>query len=362
MWLHHFPQNLYHRFLQTDLRTVLVLPFVFQLFSVVGLVGYLSYRNGRQSVHQLAIQLETKLSDLLQEKVQAYLGKPHDFHQITLSGIRSGTLDPNDFSALERYFWRQIRDHGLISYAYFGNPQGDLISVKRDDQGRLITRVRDSSTGGERKEYALDAVGNRTELIKSRPYDARLRPWYQAAIAAKQPTWSPIHASFSDNLLEVNAVIPVYDDVGAFQGVLGTELNLRQIGDFLRSLSISASGQAFIIEHSGEVVAASTSESPFVMVETLESETKGYGEGEGDREKEEETPENEWEAAAEKPVAKARLSATQSQNQLTLATATYLLERFDSFDQIQNTHNLTFKLDGELQLVRVTPLQDGWGL
>ena len=337
-----------------------MLPFVLQIVGAVGLVGYLSYLNGRQTVQRLTIQLETKLSNRLQEKIQNYLAQPHEFHQITLSSIHSGALDPKDLSALENFFWRQIHDHGLVTYAYFGNTQGDVISVKRGDDGGLVSRIRDSSTGGERQEYRLDAAGNRTELVKSRPYDARLRPWYKAAVEAKQPTWSPIHASFDDNLLEVNAVIPVYDQGGGLQGVLGTELSLTQIRDFLQALTISASGQAFIVEHSGEVVAASTSESPFVIINEQSSGAEGEGEEEGKEEREEgEEKEGEEE---EEEATKARLIATQSQNRLTRATADHLLERFGGFDRIIEAQNLSFKLDGELQLVRAIPLRDGRGL
>ncbi|MEO0456341.1 MAG: ATP-binding protein [Cyanobacteria bacterium P01_A01_bin.114] len=346
MSLHRFSRHPFQRFRQAKLRTILVVPFVLQIVSTIGVIGYLSYVNSQQALQQLAFQLETKLSDRLQEKVQSYLAKPHEFHQITLSSIRSGTLDPNDFPAVEKFFWQQIHDHGLVTYAYFGNPQGDLISVKQDDDGSLVSRQRDDSTGGERQEYALDDSGNRTELVKSRPYDGRERPWYQAAVEAQQPTWSPISPAFDDEVLEINAVIPIYDETNTLQGILGSELNLSQITDFLQSLQISPSGQAFIMEHSGEVVGTSTKESPFVLTDALATE------------EEDDLPAGE---SAERGT-KARLNATLSQDPLTRATATHLLETFGDFEQITEAQNLSFMLNGKRQLVRVMPLQDQPGL
>lgn len=346
MWPKSFLRPFTPYFRQADLRTVLVLPFVLQIVGAVGLVGYLSYTNGRQAVEKLAIQLETKISDRLQEKILNYLAKPHEFHQITRSSIRSGMLDPSDFTALEQFFAQQIRDHDLVSYAYFGNTQGDVISVKEDEDGRLISRIRDASTGGERREYLLDDEGNRVEFLKSRSYDARSRPWYQAAATAQQPTWSSISAAFADNLLEVNAVAPLYDETGSLQGVLGSELSLTQIKEFLQTLDISASGQVFIVEHSGEMVATSTAESPFVV---LNSEMPGS-----------EEDENAEEVTAED--SKSRLVVTQSQNPLTRATANYLLEQFEGFHQIVEPQNLSFRFNGEHQLIRALPLRDKWGL
>ncbi|MGL5077603.1 MAG: hypothetical protein ACRDBG_17495, partial [Waterburya sp.] len=40
-----------------SLRLVLVLPFVVQIFSAVGLVGYLSLKNGEEAVNELADRL-----------------------------------------------------------------------------------------------------------------------------------------------------------------------------------------------------------------------------------------------------------------------------------------------------------------
>ncbi|MEO1400121.1 MAG: ATP-binding protein [Cyanobacteria bacterium J06635_1] len=358
MPLNRFSYDLSHRFRQVNLRTILVLPFVLQIVSTVGVVGYLSYITGQQAIHQLAIELETDIGNRLQEKIQDYLAVPHEFHHITLSSIRSGTLDPSDFLALEKFFWQHISDHGFVSNAYYGNAQGDVISVKRDSQGRLVSRVRDPSTAGERQNYLLDEVGRRTKLLESRPYDARLRPWYKAAMATKQHSWSPIHTSVSDNLLELSAVVPVYDGAGTIQGILGTELNLAQINHFLRSLNITASGQVFIVEPSGEIVAISTPESPLAIADAQATETDRNG---GDEDGGEGREGIEGEKQKETGP-KTRLLVTQSRNPLTRATADYLLTKFGSFDQITDSQNLSFKLDGKLQLVRVMPLQDQRGL
>ena len=43
-----------------SLRLLLVVPFVVQIFSAVGITGYISLRNGQQSVNDLANQLNSK--------------------------------------------------------------------------------------------------------------------------------------------------------------------------------------------------------------------------------------------------------------------------------------------------------------
>ncbi len=56
------------------LRTILVIPFVLQIFAAVGLVGYLSFRNSQQAVNHLAHQLIREASLRSQPKLHRYDG------------------------------------------------------------------------------------------------------------------------------------------------------------------------------------------------------------------------------------------------------------------------------------------------
>lgn len=57
---------------QVPLRSILIAPFVLQLFAAVGLVGYLSFRNGQKAVNDLASQLRSEISQRIQENVHTY--------------------------------------------------------------------------------------------------------------------------------------------------------------------------------------------------------------------------------------------------------------------------------------------------
>ncbi|MEN9871125.1 MAG: hypothetical protein RLZZ171_2113, partial [Cyanobacteriota bacterium] len=59
------PLNSALKFKGVHLRLVLVLPFVLQIVAAVGLVGYLSFKNGQESVDDLADRLMDQSSDLV---------------------------------------------------------------------------------------------------------------------------------------------------------------------------------------------------------------------------------------------------------------------------------------------------------
>jgi sigma-B regulation protein RsbU (phosphoserine phosphatase) len=311
---------------KVPLRIILVVPFVFQIFTVVGLVGWLSLRNGQKAVNDLAARLSREVSARIEEHVQTLADFPQLFLQMNATAIRTGNLDIEDFPRVERYFWQQVQLTNLVPTLYYGDEAGKFILLKKENPD--LVYIRDESTASRRQIYHLDQQGNRTNLIKTDEYDPRTRPWYKAAVQAGKPTWSPIYLFTAAPDLGITPVVPIYNDKGSLRGVLAIDFTLSQISDFLRSLKISRSGQAFIIERSGEIVASSANELPFVTTK------------EG----------------------RERRNAIHSNNLLIQSAAQYLQKRFGVFDRINSNQQLIFELNGKRQFVQVTPLQDGRGL
>ncbi|HEY9896403.1 MAG TPA: histidine kinase, partial [Candidatus Sericytochromatia bacterium] len=67
----------FHKLQGLPLQFVLIVPFVLQIFGAVGLVGYLSLRNGQQAVNELADQLMARTSRSVDQHLTSYLSLPH---------------------------------------------------------------------------------------------------------------------------------------------------------------------------------------------------------------------------------------------------------------------------------------------
>jgi len=309
-----------------SLRWVLIIPFVLQISAAVGLTGYLSLHNGELAINDLAARLSREVTARIEERIRTLADVPHLFLQINETAIQSGNLDIDNFQSVQRYFWRQVQLSNFAPTLYYGNKEGDFILLKKGDPD--LVYIRDKSSEPLRKIYRLDKQGNQTDLIQSTEYDPRTRPWYKAAIQAGKPTWSPIYLFTATPELGITPVVPIYNPNGGLKGVLAIDLTLSQIRDFLRNLKISRSGQAFIIERSGDIVASSTNELPFVT----------------SKEKRE------------------RRKAVNSTNTLIRGTALYLQKQFRTFDKINSNQQFIFDLDGKRQFLQVTAMQDGRGL
>lgn len=307
---------------------MLIVPFLLQIAAVVGLTGYCAWRNGQKTVEAMAIRLSKEVTAHIEKHVHNYTNTPDLFLQVNQAAIETGNLNLNDFESLTRYFWQQTQLSEAVPYVYFANPQGDFIGVWQESEELTTLRQRDAETAPRRTVYQLNGVGERVGLISNDEYDPRSRPWYRAALKAGQPTWSPIYVFSQPPSLGITRVVPLYNPVKELQGMMAADITLADISQFLQQIQVSDSGQVLIIERSGDVVASSAKEPPFVATAAGES----------------------------------RLPALQSSNALIQGTAEQLLQQFSRFDQIESAQQLTLRVDGQRQFVEVTPINNQLGI
>ncbi len=330
------PKNSAIKIKGLPLRLVLVLPFILQIVVAVGLVGYLSFKNGQESVNELANKLEVEVANRLEKETISFLETPHLVNQVLVSTIDNGNLNLEDHSALKKFFFTQIKNHGIVPYLFYVDTQENFTGVQKLDNGQFLEKTKDKFTGKNRNVYELDEQGNRTKLIKTKEFDSKEyreyflynQPSDTNKTTKEKPTWSAVSLSSSNLALELKAITPVYNQAGELKGALGVEIFLSQISEFLRNLEISTSGHSFILERSGEIIASSTSEQPYLKKDNQQ----------------------------------VRLLATESSNPLTQATAKHLKQKFGDLKQINANENFTFKLNGKRQLVYIQPLKDWRGI
>ncbi|GAX45991.1 multi-sensor signal transduction histidine kinase [Tolypothrix sp. NIES-4075] len=313
------------------LQTVLIVPFVLQTLVTVGLVGYFSFKNRHEAINDLASQLRRELTNRIEGKLQTYTEIPYNINRLNASTFARGTIDP---SAVKGEFplWQQIQIYPMVSDIYCGDRKGSLLGVRRSPGDRSI-ELRSSNVATDRKlyGYSVDRNGQRDQLVSqgNKPFDARVRPWYKAAVMAGEPVWSGIYADFASQLPTITASTPVYSTADrSLLGVCATDVFLpNEMSRFLANLQIGKTGIAFILERSGQLVATSTGE-----------------------------------AIISSGAAANRLSAVESRNPTVRATAAYLHDRFSDVWQIQTAEQLDFNFDGRRQLLQVMPFKDNRGL
>jgi len=317
-----------------SLRLAFTLPVVAQLLVAVGLVGYLSFRNGERAVADLASQLRSEVSARIEGELARYFGDPHAINRLNATAFVNGDIDIVGASQGEHLMFQQMKIYPTIAFVYCGSARsGEFFGILRSpDTGQLQLSFGNAANNYFREYYSLDVRGYRQHFIyqASESYDARLRPWFKAALQAETPTWTDVYLAFTTRLPNVTASLPVYDRRDRnLLGVCATDVVLpEEFHTFLSQLDIGPSGQAYVVDRQGNLIASSTAE-PLTTGRTDDLQFLG---------------------------------ATASTNALVRRSSAYLLDRFGSFDAIDGTQQLSFRLDGQRQYLEVLPFNDGFGL
>jgi adenylate cyclase len=318
-----------------SIRTVVPLIISTQIAVAVGLTGLISYINGQKAVNNVASQLREQLAIRIGSHVSTYLASPHLVLGTMENQFKLGLLspknlmEPSNLSQVERYLWQQSYLFDSVSYILIANEQGEYVGIEKSDGGKRTIDLANPNTDSKFSTYSITADGNRDQRTRvSGQYDPRDRPYYKTAIATGKQSWTEVYNAFGyENRPTITSSQPVYRQLSNGQrellGVVGVDLILSQISQFLNSMEISKSGMAFIIEPSGELIATSTKEAVIRKGEDQKNH---------------------------------RVLASASQNALIRSTAEYLQKQYGGF-KINQDAQLDYSINGKHNFVEVRSLQ-----
>ena len=296
------------------LRLLIVVPFVMHIFGAVGLVAYLSLKNCHDTVNELANQLTDKVSNAVDSHLDTYLAIPHQINQLSINAITSGALSLTNAKKAEDYFLQQMQvfDANHISYKL---TTGEFVGVNRQlkDENTTINKVEIKNTK-KVAPYVIDSQGNRSKVSID-------------AVKTTKPTWSRVYIEGGGNTeISISANYPIFNRSQNILGTTSSDLSLANVSKFLRGLEVSRSGKAFIMERNGLLVASSSAEKLLTSNGTQ------------------------------------RLNVLDSNDRTIQATAQYLQQKFGDFRAIKDEQKVEFHREHDLQVVRVKPWRDKFGL
>ena len=310
------------------LQLVLIVPFVLQIFGAVGLVGYLSLRNGQQAVNELSDQLMARTSSSVNQHLTSYLSIPHKLNQMNADAIQMGLLNVRDRPTINKYFWHQMQAYD-ISFIGFGLSTGEGGGAARYGGKTVVIDEWDGKPPYKVASYATDQQGNRTQVVATFDWNQLAEPWYTEPVNARKPLWSRIFAFNYPNYPYIGASAgrPIYDAQQRLLGIVAVDIHLLKLSEFLKKLEVNPSGRVFIVERNGTLIANSGKAQPFKVVKDDIQ----------------------------------RLNVIDSPDPTIQAVAQQLQQRFNGFGTLANAE-LQFDFQGEPHYVRVAPWRDQYGL
>ncbi len=308
------------------LRVTLVAPFLLLIFIAVTLTGFLSLSHGEQAVNKVTAQLRSEITARIEDRLQTFIAEPQTLNQTHANAFKLGEISLADTSTLERHFWQYIQNFPAIYSSYYGDER-DGAFYGANQYPDMPLQVTFATEEGNRVmyKYKTDEEGFRTGEASTEPsYDPRNRPWYQVAKAAEKPVWSDIYSDFSTKTLMITATYPIYQET-ELQGILGIDVTLNTISDFLRKLKAGETGKTFVMEENGLLVASSSKHAPY-------------------------DEKNE-------PIAASALPEPMIQ-----AATQFLQTEYGDFKKIQKGNQFEFQYENETYYLQITPWHSDTGL
>ncbi len=199
----------------------------------------------------------------IQENAQGFLLPAQNVTALSKRLFQSGLLDWTRKDDLERYFFGQLGVVPQIDAVYFADLQGQYLMVQRDDGGdsagyRVKTiEIQDRVRRVHNKR--LDASRRVVAYVEDAEdaYDPRLRPWYKNALATKELVWTDPYVFFSSQQPGITSATPVYDNRGSVSGVIGVDIRIGLLSEFLTRQNVGDAGSSLIINRQGDYIAHS---------------------------------------------------------------------------------------------------------
>ena len=330
-------------FTNIPLISFLVVPFVAIIVGTVGMVSYLSYQSGQQEIENLASQLLRQTSERISDRLNNYLQVSQQVVATNDLAVKQETLNIKDKEKLRQQLWQQMQLNPSLPSNIFLSEDGNGIGYLRISS-KEIQKLAETATGknipldsiffqkivpNQRRYYSIDSQGKPIQLFLQFDDDFRTVSWYRQAKDIGKQAWTPISLARVLPLLQTVAFAPVYD-VNGLYGFFSTNYFLSDISLFLMQVKFTSTGQVFIIERSGELVATS-----------LATESSGL-------------------RRTDKKFS--RILASESQDDLTREVSKQLRQKFGDFNNLKESKQLSLTIAGYRQFVQITPYQDKYGL
>lgn len=229
-------------------------------FIAILVVVFSSYLTSEQALIRHARDLLRDVGINTIEHSRGFLSPAQGAAELAAQLAQNSVIASEDSALLEKLLFQQLRIAPQFAGLYYGREDGSFVYVMRtpNERGAYRSKIIAFENGQRRTRFIWrnDSFGMvaQSEDAQDR-YDPRERPWYRKAKAEKTTIWTDPYIFFSSQQPGITLAAPVRRHDGTLRGVVGVDIEISMISDFLSRLNIGQHGRALIINHNGDVIA-----------------------------------------------------------------------------------------------------------
>jgi adenylate cyclase len=258
-------------FKRVKLRFEILFVFLSLIAATSIIIIAFTYHEDSKAIQAFSQETINRISTLIEERTNCML---HDVERIPEESIRFLLRHPQiseDNRELIAYCVEKVKFHPNLYAFYVGSPEGNAViafNLAVSDQPRpFIDAQSPIPEGAEFACIIVDQARSHTICIYLDKnlaeissgeisfgyYDPRVRPWYVGAEKTGKLFWTDVFRYLPTNDLGIAASVPVFDQ-GKLIAVIGADLSLKLLAEFLASQKIGRAGRAFILDETGKIL------------------------------------------------------------------------------------------------------------
>ncbi len=204
------------------------------------------------------------ISDFTLEQSHNHLEKAKSAVTLTKQLLNANVVNATTIStnSLERYFFDQLLIHTHLAGIYIATPDGSFYYVSRNTE-KITNGFRTkiiTTREGKREVTLVWRDSNFKEIArKNTPedlYDPRKRSWFTQAVKTGAIGWTEPYIFYTSKQPGVTVCGPSYWGDGSLKGVVGVDIDLKELSSFISRLRVGKTGRAFIFNDKQDVIAS----------------------------------------------------------------------------------------------------------
>jgi hypothetical protein len=239
------------------LRVIIPIGGVFLILASIMTITMVSYYSNRRDTLALSEDMLKALDQRIQSEADAYLMPASNLVRIGAETLRE-RIDEVWSPNRTPLGLQVIKTYPQLSSFFCADPKGNFVMHKQNPDGTIDTKVIERQPSKIKVTWVRrDAANNvvKTETSGYDNYDPRERSWYVGALQTRNLYWSDTYIFFTDKKPGFTVSYPLFSRNDQFLAVVGIDIKLEKISEFLAKLKIGINGRAMIIEDDGTLVA-----------------------------------------------------------------------------------------------------------
>ena len=237
---------------------------VFIVFTLIVITAVSAnfYTRTSQAIVDLAQQVSQRASETIIEQTRSFLNTPASYTRILSKQLELNQDDDSlDIAKAHENLWSRMWEPLLISEQiqslFIADDKGNYVQVRREPRlaTRLIDRSNAQGTLLDQRIYRKENYEPLERESKPTDFDPRIRPWYRNTASERRIQWTRIYVSTTAQTPVIAATYPVLSPAGLLAGVVGVNIPLHSISDFVAAQKVSKAGMVVIIGEKGTLVA-----------------------------------------------------------------------------------------------------------